>query len=405
MAPAVLAALLAVPEGSGAQEPSCSVRFVSPRNRAMVLGPTELRLAIDGCPEGAAVRLELTVDGKALVSLTTPPWTATWDAGDAKTGHRIKALALFPDGTRAEALLETTALRIDQVEQVELVNLYAIVRAPEGRYVTDLDRGDFRLLESGRQQVIQRFTNEHRPLNIAIVLDTSLSMKKGDRLDAARHAALNFLDVLEPEDQAMVVPFSDEPHVPDSLTSDRGALAAVIRNTQARGGTALYDAIWHTAGRLREFAGRRVIVLLSDGKDEAASGLEPGSLHTLGEALDQALRSEAMIFAIGLGHELQELDFHKRETVAAILTRLAEETGGRVIFLTRAGQLAKAFQDVALDLRHQYSLAYASSDPRRDGKWRPIELSVPGTNYEVITRKGYFAPGGERRDGGRSRSR
>ncbi len=393
--PRVALALLLVVLATPGLLAQSTLRFVTPRNMATALGPTDLELALDGPPGVSLVRIELFVDGRPLVTLSQPPWKTVWDAGDASRGHRITAVAQLSDGTRAEAVLNTSALRINQVEQVDLVNLYVIVRGRSEGYVTDLAQDDFRILEDGRPQVIQRFTTEQKQLNIGIVLDTSLTMR-GNRLDVAQKAALNFLEVLQPGDQAMVVPFSDEVHVPDALTDDRQVLARAIESTVAQGGTALYDAIWKTARRLRDFEGRRVIVLLSDGKDEAASGLEPGSLHTLDEALDQALRSEAMVFAIGLGRGLRDLDFYRRETVESILSRLAGETGGRVVFLTRAGQLKKAFQSVALDLRHQYSLAYASDDRARDGKWRRIRITVPDRDVEVITRKGYFAPGHER---------
>ena len=100
--------------------------------------------------------------------------------------------------------------------------------------------------------------------------------------------------------------FNDRVNVVQNLTADSRLLAQAIESTKARGGTALYDAVWKTSRLLEGFDGRRVIVLLSDGQDEASSGLEPGSLHTMEEALEQALRSEVMIFPIGLGKDLDQ---------------------------------------------------------------------------------------------------
>jgi len=367
------------------------LRFLSPRNLATALGETEIAVVITR-PAGVEVlRLELVVDGAPLTTLTAPPWKAVWDAGDGSRGHRVVAVALLSDGSELRGVVNTSPLRINQVEEVDLVNLYVIVRSQGGRYVTDLERDDFRVLENGRPQRIQRFSSEGKPLRIAIVLDTSLSMR-GSRLESAQKAALEFLDALRPEDEALVVTFDDEVRIPEQLTSDADMLAHDIRAVQATGGTALYDAVWRTSRRLGRLDGRKVMVLLSDGRDEAASGLEPGSLHTLDEALDQALRSDVMIFAIGLGRQLDLLDFYQRYTLESLLTRLASETGGRMIPLSRAGQLKRAFGDVALDLRHQYSIAYVSDDTTRDGKWRKVELTVPGQDYEVVTRKGYYSP-------------
>jgi VWFA-related protein len=216
---------------------------------------------------------------------------------------------------------------------------------------------------------------------------------EGEKLQAARAAALEFLTALEPGDEGTVVTFSDTVRIVQDLTADRNALAAAIRKAEAQAGTALYDAIWRTSNQLEKFDGRRVLVLLSDGRDEASSGLEPGSLHTLDEAMDRALRNEVMIFAIGFGKNLDaELDFYRRQTLADVFKKLAEPTGGRVIFSSRASKLSRAFEVVAEDLRHQYSLAYISDDPRHDGAWRQIRLTSTRPNVKVTGRRGYFAP-------------
>ena len=135
-----------------------------------------------------------------------------------------------------------------------------------------------------------------------------------------------------------------------------------------------------------------MLILLSDGRDEAANGLEPGSLHTLSEALDKALRNEVMIFAIGFGRDLdQQFDFYERTTLAEILSRLAESTGGRVLFPKRTGALRSAFEEVAVHLRHQYSIAYSPDNESKDGAWREIRLRTRQPELEVVTRKGYYA--------------
>ncbi len=363
-----------------------------PKNFATVVGRSVIELAVRA-PEGVRVeRVVVSVDGKKVATLDAPPWKTPWDAGDATEPHFLEAVLVFADGSQARAAVRTSPLRIDQYEQVSLVNLYAIVRDRQGNYVSDLTRDRFRVTENGRAQVIERFSDEWKPLRIAIVIDTSLSMQ-GDKLEAAREAALSFLGGLRPDDQGMVVAFSDAVEIAQPLTSDRTLLQSAIEKTHARGGTALYDAIWRTADQLEKFDGRRVIVLLSDGRDEAASGLEPGSLHTEEEALDRALRSEAMIFAIGFGRNLAaEWDFFHRRSLEAILREMAEATGGRALFSSRTGKLRKTFDEVAEDLRHQYSLAYISDDPKRDGTWREIRLTIGRPDLSVITRKGYFAP-------------
>jgi len=190
------------------------------------------------------------------------------------------------------------------------------------------------------------------------------------------------------------------------FSEDRSALEETIRGAEAIGGTALYDSIWKTARRLKGFEGRKVLVLLSDGRDEAANGLEPGSLHTLEESVEEALRNDVMVFTIGLGRNLDR-EFAMRWGALAggpnvdvdlsleeILRRIAEETGGRALIASSAGKLRKAFSEFATDLRHQYSVAYVSTDPRHNGKWRKLKVEVPDRDLEVVSRKGYYAPGG-----------
>jgi len=205
----------------------------------------------------------------------------------------------------------------------------------------------------------------------------------------------------------LVATFSDEVRVLQELTSDKDSLRESLKRVETGGGTALYDAIWTTSERLREFDGRRVLVLLSDGRDEAASGLEPGSLHTLEEALDRAIRNDVMIFVIGLGGRISrdarrlgddpasrvsEYDFFGRTPLASILQRIADTTGGRAIFSSSTGKVRRAFEEVADDLRHQYAIAYRSDDSRRDGSWREIRLTTVHPGIFVTSRAGYYAP-------------
>jgi Ca-activated chloride channel family protein len=386
----VVAALCLFP--AQAAEPGSMVKFVSPRHLSTAIGLTSIEIGIDIPPGATVKKLMISVDNEHLVTLTSPPWTAAWEAGDGSRGHRLDAVLYLSDGTQDRAFVRTSPLRINQFHEVGMVNLYPVVRTRSGSYVSDLKRDDFRILENGLLQNITRFTTERRPLRIAIVLDTSLTME-GKKLLHAKNAATEFLSILEPGDEGMVVSFSDEVRILQEITSERRLMSDSIASVSASGGTALYDAVWRTAKKLEEFDGRRVLVLLSDGKDEDASGFGPGSLHTLDEALHQALRSEVIIFSIGLGHKLGSYrDREGRHTLKEILHRLAFETGGRALISPGAGGLRGAFKDVADDLHNQYSIAYISQDESRDGKWRRIEMSTPGRDLEVSCRKGYFAP-------------
>ncbi len=380
-----------------------AVQFVSPPNLGRVVGKVSVEVSVNP-PEGASVvRVAFSVDGRSLTTIESPPWKTVWDAGDGTTAHRFEAVASFSSGSEARGTVRTSPFRVDFIENVDLVNVYAVVRDSHRKYVQGLEQEDFRIFENGRPQQIDRFSTEWKPLRVAIVLDTSLSMK-GARLEAAQDAALEFLKLLEPDDEELLVTFNDKVETAQPLTTDREAVAQAIRKATAGGGTALYDAVYRTSDLLEKFEGRRVLVLLSDGRDESASGLEPGSLHTLPEALDRALRNEIMIFTIGVGRRLDEqMDFDGNHSLETILRDLAENTGGRAIFSSRAGQLRRAFDEVAQDLRHQYSLAYVPDNRRHDGTWRDIRVVVTKSGLNAAARRGYYAPLADPADPARGR--
>ena len=382
------------------------VQFLAPRHFATAVGSATATLQVAPPAGATVVSVVLLVDGARLGGTSSPPWMFSWAAGDGTTGHKLDAIAKFSDGTEARATVSTSRLAVNEIEEVALVNVYAIAHGAKGAYVNDLQQKDFRVLENGRPQVLDRFSAERRPLRIAIVLDTSLSME-GDKLKSAISSAVAFLDIVQPGDEGLVITFSDGVSILQDLTSDRAKLEGAIRSVSAKGGTSLYDAIYSASERLAAFDGRRVLLLLSDGRDEAANGLEPGSLHTLEEARARALRNEVMVFAIGLGRYLAhdakalgddptaralEMDFYGRQPLATIISSLAETTGGAAVFAPGAGQLRRSFERIAEDLRHQYLLAYPSDDKKHDGTWREIKVVVDRPDVSLTNRKGYFAP-------------
>jgi Ca-activated chloride channel family protein len=366
--------------------------FATPRSGTPAVGTNRAELVLE-LPEGvAAAEVRLLVDGRPAGTLVRPPWVFLWEAGDGSRPHKLEAQARLSDGRLLRATVETAPLRIDEVVNVDLVELYVVVRDRQGNYVQGLAEDDFRVFDNGRPQRIERFSAERRPMRLAIVLDNSRSMK-GIPIEAAREAALALLDSLAEGDEGLVLTFSDTVRVLEGPTSDRRRLARAIGGVQVEGGTALYDALWRAAETVESFDGRKAVVLLSDGRDEAANGIEPGSLHTYEEALDRALRSGAVVFTVGVGRDLdRQLDLFGRRSLASILRELADITGGRAFLSVSARKIRTSFRDIAEEIRNQYFLGYVPPDLAPDGRWHEVRVTTARPDLLVTARKGYYAP-------------
>jgi Ca-activated chloride channel family protein len=373
-----------------------TLRFVAPASGRPGMGPMPVTVQVVP-PDGASVtRVVLQLDGATVATLSGPPWSATVDLGNGERDRTLSGIASFSDGSVARSAVRVLAVRVQMSEEVSLVSFYATVRNEAGEFVTDLRPADFRITENGRPQTIERLSTERRPLRVALVLDTSESMNEDDKIGKARAAATRFLSTLSPEDQVALIAFSDDVRLLHPMSSDLAAVQRTVDALTASGGTALYDAIWKASDLLGPEDGRKVLILLSDGRDEASSGIEPGSLHTADEALQRALRQEVMVYAIGVGKfgtdKAPDTDPYTRIPFRDILANLGQATGGDVLFLTRPRQLAEAFERVAEALRNQYAIAYTSDDERKDGSWRETRLTVQKKGLAVTARRGYYAP-------------
>jgi len=307
---------------------------------------------------------------------------------------RLKVWA--SDGSTASHEVHTRAVAGAQRAIVSLVEVYATVRDEQGKFISDLKQEDFTVLEAGKPQNIAVFAADRKPVHLVLLMDTSNSMNREDRLLVAQEAAAGFLKELEPDDTASLIAFSDVPRVVVEGTADKEALTKAVFSIEATGGTALYDAIMAAIDELRGRDGRKAIILLSDGRDEAVSGLEPGSLTTYEQTLDAVLESETIVYTIGTGEMKEEMDFHRQRTVGEILETLASRSGGRAYFVKNAGKLDDAYREIEDELRHHYLLAYypptqEEAKPDRKGRvWREITVRVTRPRAKISARDGYY---------------
>jgi Ca-activated chloride channel family protein len=270
---------------------------------------------------------------------------------------------------------------------VDLVSLNVTVMDGT-RYVTGLEESDFEVYEDGVKQSLTIFSPVQQPIALAILLDTSNSME--DKLATAQEAATGFVRRMKKNDVIEVIDFNSQVRIPQPFTNDVGALERAIRQTKLNGSTSLYNALYVSLMGLKDERAkssveirRQAIVVLSDGDDTS-------SVIEYDDVLEQAKRSETAIYAIGLRQ--QESGRGKFKEAEFVLRQLSQETGGRVFFPTSIAELPKIYEQISEELASQYSMAYSSKNPMRNGAWRRIDVRVNKPGLVARSRRGYYGP-------------
>ncbi|HZR23267.1 MAG TPA: VWA domain-containing protein [Vicinamibacterales bacterium] len=265
--------------------------------------------------------------------------------------------------------------------ETRLVVLHATVRNRRGVEITNLDRGAFTVYENGKRQPIMLFRRDDIPVSIGLLVDNSGSMRP--LRERAEAAALAFVRASNPLDEAFVVNFADTARIDVAMTQDVATLEAGIRRVDSIGGTALRDAVRVAETYLHDHAtrDRRVLLVITDGRDNA-------SLVTMREIEQHSRASDTAVYAIGVfAADSSEAKDGKRE-----LDALAERSGGVAYYPSGPDEVVGAAQDIAQQIRRQYTIAYAPSNQRLDGSYRTIRVEARGEEpLTVRTRSGYLA--------------
>lgn len=275
-------------------------------------------------------------------------------------------------------------------KRVNEVNVF-FVAAKGTRPVADLSVGDITVLDDHKPPVaILGFrTEKELPLRIGLLVDTSDSLTSRFRFEQA--AASSFLRkaLSRTDDQAFVMGFSDDQKLMQDFTHDSDLLAHGLKELRVGGGTALFDAVGTSCHKLlRHTAGgevARVLVILSDGQSNA------GMLH-LKDAIDMAQRAEVTVYTIST-HAPVEYDTELEKEGNDNLRKLAQETGGRVLFPGSLRDIDQAFEKITNELRYRYAVSYRPADFTGDGHYREITIKArkAGKTLRVRARKGYYA--------------
>lgn len=295
---------------------------------------------------------------------------------------------------------------------VELVNVLFTVKTKKGQLIPNLEQKDFTISEDGKQQAIEHFSREtDLPLTLGLLIDVSLSQER--LVDIEREAAAAFFSsVIRQKDEAFLISFGKDTNLLQDYTNSPRLLTAALQDLRADPeppmvgrvpvssgpvpdigkpkGTLLYDAIYLASNeKLKSEVGRKALILITDGDDQ-------GSYYDRSAAIETAQKSDAIIYSIyyvdhgfymssGMGFGGGEGDLRK----------MSDETGGHVFSVGRKHPLNEIFKEIQDELRNQYSIGYESTNPKRDGSFRRIEIKVNNPDYRVQARSGYYATPGD----------
>jgi VWFA-related protein len=302
----------------------------------------------------------------------------------------IRALVLLLVVTSPMVFANTTPQTGDDTLKVivDLVDVPFSVVDRNGKFVPNLTARDFLVEEDGRRQEIRNFARENElPLTLGLLVDTSPSVRPV--FDEEKTTAIRFLEsIVRSKDLALVIGFDRSVTLVQDFTENTKLLKRAIDDLEIGGGTSLYDAIYLVSEeKLRDEAGRKAIIVISDGEDTT-------SKVKLTEALIASHQSDTVIYAISNSTRGGFFSGRRRGGFGGdvgTLRRFTDETGGTTFVVSNENSFKRIFDQIAQELRTQYSLAYVSTNTARDGRFRQIRIIPRDSSHTVRARKGYYA--------------
>jgi Ca-activated chloride channel family protein len=281
-------------------------------------------------------------------------------------------------GPRANIRVDTT-----------LVPIPVSVTDPLRRFVTGLDKEDFKVYEDKVEQEISHLSSEDSPVSVGIVFDTSGSM--GAKLASSRQAVGQFMKTANPEDEFFLVEFNDRPNVAVGFTLSAEEIQSRLTFTRSKGQTALLDSVYMAMTQMKKARNpRRAILIISDGGDNS-------SRYTERELRNAMRESDVQIYVIGIYEQVDLRDRTPEEEHGPdLLAALARETGGRAFEVTNLADLPDVAAKIGMELRNEYVLYYSPHNLARDGKYRRVQVKlVKKAGLPLLSptfRTGYYAP-------------
>jgi VWFA-related protein len=293
-------------------------------------------------------------------------------AGQATPAYAQTRVSITPRSQPVRKLLPSGNIRLD----VKLVLTPVSVTDAFDRPLVDLHKSNFRIFEDDTEQDITSFSFSDAPVSVGLVFDSSRSMRS--RIEDSRMAVDKFMQTAAPEDEFLLVKFSDKAELLTPFTHDADEISRQLSVPNAHGFTALLDAICLATQQMHRASNpRRALLILTDGVDNNSRYSE----HELESLLREA---DVRVYAIGL--------FQRPE----FLEKIASETGGRAIWVHRLSELPEAIQTLSRQIRSEYIIGYMSHRSDNDGKYHRVRVEVDapgGTRLPIRSswRHGYLA--------------
>jgi VWFA-related protein len=316
------------------------------------------------------------VDGVQVCVLTKLPYECDWDAGPSVQEHQVRvAVNPIRGGERVVRTVRTKGVAFTEKVDVDVVQVTVTVMDGHGHFVRGLPQSVFHVAEDGRAQAISHFASEDVPLELIVAIDISGSMTPA--MPKLRKAVKEFLGAVPRQDPVTLLGFNDTLFTLARRSTDLAERVKAVDRLAAWGSTALYDTVLRGIDMLGRQAGRKALVVFTDGEDQ-------GSHASIGDVERRLQSSDVTLYMVGQGRGLST------DALKKIMQRMVAPTGGRALFTDSIDELHDAFDELLDELSNQYLLGYPPINSRRDDTWRRIRVDVDGY-HQVRARQGYRA--------------
>src|SRR5262245_22632076 len=279
--------------------------------------------------------------------------------------------------------------------KVSLVTVGVRVTDSRGRNVFGLKAQDFSIFDDGVAQKIEFFSSEEQPITLGILMDRSFSMSYNNKLDRAKEAASSLIRATHDGSEYFFFTFDDQVRLAADFTTDREHIQSTIHATPLGGGSSRYDAIVQGLALCSQaHLPRQALVIIADGADQH-------SRHELQETMRIVRESEMQIYTIGYfgpeedrlfrrsGPKVELSDGRTIDNPRGVLETVARESGAESYFPRSDAELAKAVDDIANDLRTQYTLAFYPQPEGRERSYHQLRVTLGKGRYKIRARPGY----------------